>query len=104
VELDEDNVPHLATKVSEFIQNFLLDIPKLNQILNYHPIIHKIIEIAIPLTDIKQSFCSSGESSIRIATWLAHDSKAYGCPYWRYRGIWKLNAMPKVKVFMQNVS
>jgi len=52
-------------------------------------VVHKIIEIALPLTDRKDSFCwrvnSSGEFSTKSATWLAHDTKPYELQGWHYR-------------------
>ena len=57
MKLDETSNPDQTIKVNEFIQNYQWDIYKLNQTLNCHLIIQKIVGILIPLKDIKNSFC-----------------------------------------------
>ena len=68
VSLDDDVHLDPNVKVNEFIQNAQCVIHKLNQTLNYHPIIHKIIEITLPVIDMSDSFCWSLNSSGSFTT------------------------------------
>ena len=71
-----------TAKVSNFIQNGQRDIFKLNLTLQHHQIIQKIVGIALPITEIEDSFCwglnGSGSFSTKSAIWLAHGKKSIG--------------------------
>jgi len=74
-------------KVNEFIQNAQGDIHKLNQTLNYHLIIQKIIGIALLVADTHNSFCwalkSSGFFTTKSAAWLAQGYSLSNRPPWQ---------------------
>ena len=50
-------LPDPNLKVSYFIHNAQWDMQKLNQILQSHQIIQKIIGIVLPIVDTADSFC-----------------------------------------------
>ena len=101
-----DNNPILDpnAKVSEFIRNALWDIQKLNQTLQNHQIIQKIIGIALPVIETEDSFClglnGSGFFTIKSATWLVHGNRVSQQQSWQYKWIWNIDTMPQIKVFM----
>ena len=59
--------------------------------------------IPIPITDVPDSFCwgltGNGSFTIKSATWKAHDLSSDQLA-WKYKWLWKLNVMPKIKVFL----
>ena len=57
VGLNDDVHPDPSVTVSKFIHNTQWDIQKLNQTLNNHSIIQKTTGIALPVIDIKDTFC-----------------------------------------------
>ena len=67
-------------------------------------IVQKIIAIPIPLSTVTDYFCwgpmGSGEFSTKTATWMAHNTFHLNDPEWMYNWIWKLDVMPKIKVFL----
>jgi len=86
LQLSVDSIPCLGAKVSDFINtDKRWDIDRLKNILRDHNIIHKIVGIPLPISDIADSLSwgctSSGEFSIKFATWLAHGlNPAMACP------------------------
>jgi len=104
LELDTSSLTEADLKVSDFLTpEKLWDTNKLR---NYVPddIVQRIQGIPIPYTNVADSFCwgytGSGEFSTKSATWRAHDNISKDHPVWPYNWIWKLDVMPKVKVFL----
>jgi len=93
-----------CTKVCEFIQNKQWNVRKLSQHISNHSIVLKIIRIPIPITEIKDSYCwglnSTGTFTTRSATWLAHDQQFFQKQPWQFKWIWKIDTMPKIKIFL----
>jgi len=52
------------------------NLDRLTEVLPHHPIIHRILGVPLPISDVVYSFSwgctSSGEFSIKSATWLTH--------------------------------
>ena len=67
-------------------------------------IVQKIIGIPLPFSEMADSFrwapTGSGEFSTKTATWMAHNSFHTKDPKWTYNWIWKLDVMPKIKIFL----
>ena len=67
-------------------------------------VIQIIQSIPLPITDVADSFCwgysGSGDFSTKSATWKAHDNISREQPMWKYQWIWKLDVMPKIRVFL----
>jgi len=102
--LDPGNIPNADLRVSDFITpGKQWDISKLQ---NYLPlnIIQSILSIPVPYTAVSDSFCwgftGSGDFTTKSATWKAHDNIDKDHPIWPYKWIWKLDVMPKVRVFL----
>jgi len=53
---------------------------------------------------VADSFCwgytGSGDFSTKSATWKTHDNIATDQPIWQYKWIWKLDIMPKIRIFL----
>jgi len=45
-------------------------------------------------------YTGSGEFSTKSATWKAHDNIDRSQPTWQFKWIWKLNVLPKIRVFL----
>jgi len=77
---------------------------KLSQFINNQAIIHKIIGILLPFTVMKDTYCwgfsSSGAFITKSATWLAHEHHYWDEPKWPFKWIWKVDTMPKIKIFL----
>jgi len=104
LDLDPSALADVTTRVSEFITpNKHWDMTKLSQIVPSH-VIQLIHRIPIPLTDVPDSFCwgysGSGDFTTKSATWQAHGCISRDKPLWKYHWIWKLDIMPKIKIFM----
>jgi len=46
---------------------------------------------------------SSGKFSTKSATWMAHDPQSFHNYNWIHKWIWKIDTMPKIKVFLWQV-
>jgi len=106
--ISEDSFLDPRTKVNElFLANRTWDVSKLSITLHNHSIINKIIGIDIPHNHIEDSFCwginSSGEFNTKSATWIAHKSQPLQKPDWQFKWIWKLDIMPKIKIFLWQI-
>ncbi|XP_056695811.1 uncharacterized protein [Spinacia oleracea] len=81
------------------------DLPKL---LTFLPLslVQKIKGIAIPSLDIIDTPIwgptTSGEFSVKSATWIAHDIPD-GLARWEYRWIWNLDIPPKIQIFLWQI-
>ena len=104
LKLDDEANLNPRTKVSEFLQNKQQNVRKLSHHISNQSIVRKITEIPIPITDIKDSYCwglnSTGIFSTKSATWLAQDQKLSEGRPWQFKWIWKIDAMPKIKIFL----
>ena len=93
----------LGVKVSDFIEDEQWNAHKLHTFLRSPTLVQKILGIPIPLTDINDSFCwglsSSGSFTTKSATWLAQGIEQEEPP-WPFKGIWKLDIVPKIKIFL----
>ena len=91
-------------KVCEFITaDKQWDSVRLNQVLppNLVPVVQGI---PIPSADVPDSFCwgltGNGTFSTKSATWKAHEHLSLSSHVWPYKWLWKLNVMPKIRVFL----
>ena len=77
MEIENYDTIDLNLKVSEFIENNRWNTQKLCQYISKNEVINKILGIHIPTSGIKDTFCwglsSSGEFTMKSATWLAND-------------------------------
>ena len=94
--------------VSDFIlPNRNWNIEKLKRSLNNHRSIKNIQGITISSHDMKDWSCwglnSSGKFSTKSATWMAHDPQSFHNYNWIHKWIWKIDTMPKIKVFLWQV-
>ena len=104
LDLDPANLPAADIKVSEFITpEKQWDTSKLRNCLR-NDLIQCILSIPLPYTEVVDSFCwgytGSGDFSTKSATWKAHDNIAKDQPIWQYKWIWKLDVMPKIRIFV----
>ena len=101
--VDDPDSLDLNTTVSHFIENKQWNVSKLHSYLRNPALVQKILGLPIPLTDIKDSFCwglsTSGAFTTKTASWLAH-GHVHNDALWPYKGIWKLDIMPKIKIFL----
>ena len=105
-QLSSDYVPisNLEVKVCEFFTpDKQWDAAKLCQVLPSH-LVSVVQGIPIPFTDVPDSFCwgltGNGDFTTKSATWKAHDHLSYSLQPWKYNWLWRLNVMPKIKVFL----
>ena len=104
LKLEITNLMEADIKVSEFITSEKQW--DTNKLRRYVPndIVQRIRGIPIPYTNVEDSFCwgytGSGDFSTKSATWRAHENIRRDHPTWPYSWIWKLDVMPKVKIFM----
>ena len=102
--LDPDEIINPDMKVCEFIQNQQWNVSKLDQYISRGDIIQKIIGVPLPITAISDSYCwglsASGKFTAKSAIWLAHDHSVMEDPNGCFRWIWKIDTMPKIKVFL----
>jgi len=79
------------------------DTTKLSQILLQH-LVRLVLAVPIPLTNMEDSFCwgftGSGDFTTKFATWRAHDNITHDQESWKFNWIWKLNVMPKIRIFL----
>ena len=103
LDIDDHASVDLGLKVSDFIENKQWNAQKLHAFLHNPTIVQKILGIPIPLSDIHDSICwglsSSGAFTTKSATWLAHGI-AQEEPSWLFKGIWHLDIMPKIQIFL----
>jgi len=90
-------------RVSDFITpEKQWDTAKLQQYLP-PDLIQRVHSIPLPYSNVTDSFCwgltGSGEFSIKSATWKAHENLGYIQPPWQFKWIWKLDVMPKIRIF-----
>ena len=102
--LDPSTLADVNMKVHEFITTEKQwDMSKLSQHVP-NDVIKLIQSIPIPVTDIADSFCwgyaGNGVFSTKTATWKAHDNIDRAQPKWKYHWLWKLDVMPKIRVFL----
>jgi len=80
------------------------DVKAIRFSVNHEDIVQKIIGIPLPQFLAEDSFCwglmGSGVFSTKIATWAAHNNFHANDPKWRYNWLWKLDVMPKIKIFL----
>jgi len=102
--LEPAAVSNINLKVQEFITpDKQWDTAKLS---HYVPnsVIQLIQRIPLPITNVVDSFgwgySGSGEFTTKSATWQAHDHISRDQPLWRFKWIWKLDVMPKIKIFL----
>ena len=91
-------------KVKEFItQEKLWDTAKLSQVLPHH-LVKLVLAVPIPLTNMEDSFCwgstGSGDFTTKSATWRAHENIKPDQEPWKFNWIWKLDVMPKIRIFL----
>jgi len=101
--LDLSTLPDANCKVCDFITpGKQWDTAKLTQALP-PDLVQAVQGIPIPVTDIPDSFCwgltGNGEFSTKSATWKAHGITSEQ-PVWKYKWVWKVNVMPKIKIFL----
>ena len=103
LDIEDHESLDLGLKVSEFIEDNQWNAHKLQTVLRSPALVHKILGIPVPLTDINDSFCwglsSSGSFTTKSATWLAQGIEPEQSP-WPFKGIWKLDILPKIKIFL----
>ena len=97
-----NNMSHV--KVKEFItQDKVWDIAKLSQVLPQH-LVKLVLAVPIPVTDMEDSFCwgftGSGDFTIKSATWQAHENLKTVPESWKFKWIWTLDVMPKIRIFL----
>jgi len=97
-------LPDVDIKVCEFITaDKQWDSVKLNQVLPSE-LVQAVQGIPIPSTEVSDSFCwgltGNGAFSTKSATWKAHEHLSPSSPTWQYKWLWKLNVMPKIRVFL----
>jgi len=90
-------VSHFITKDKEW------DIVDLSSLVD--PIHLKLIlATPIPVNLFRDSVCwglsRNGDFSTKTATWAAHGLDLVHKPVWEYNWIWKLDIMPKLKIFL----
>jgi len=102
--LEHSAVSDIDLKVKEFITPAKQwDTAKLS---HYVPndVIQLIQRIPLPITNVADSFCwgysGSGEFTTKSATWQAYDNISREQPLWQFNWIWKLEVMPKIKIFL----
>ena len=100
--------PDTLADPNKLVQDFITpdkqwDMSKLESLLPSH-IRQKIHRIPIPITDVADSFCwgysGSGGFTTKSATWKAHDNIPKAQPVWKFHWLWKLDVMPKIKIFL----
>ena len=105
--LDWESLPDAELRVSDFITpEKQWDTAKLQQYLPAD-LIQQIHSIPLPCSNVTDSFCwgftGSGEFSVKSATWKAHEGLAHNPPPWKFKWIWKLDVMPKIRIFMWQI-
>jgi len=102
--LDEHMISNPAAKVCDFMHNKQWNVSMLAQTINNPIIVQKIIGIPIPFNEVQDSFCwglsTSGAFSTKSATWLTQGSYSLEDPPWPFRWIWRIDTMPKIKIFI----
>jgi len=93
-----------SLKVSDFIKdNKEWNIDTLQPLLD-QVCLQLILAVPIPFNPISESVCwglfGNGEFSIKSATWAAHGENLGNPLVWEYNWIWKLDIMPKLKIFL----
>jgi len=104
LDLAPASVPDAGLKVKEFITpEKQWDTSKLRNCLSDN-IIQRIQSIPLPYTDVADPFCwgytGSSDFTTKSATWKAHENITRDQPIWQYKWIWKLDVMPKIKIFL----
>ena len=102
--LDRSSVQEADIKVSAFITpDRQWDLSKLRHYVP-HGVLQQIQGIPLPYTDVEDSFCwghtGSGIFSTKSATWRAHENIDRNQPDWQFKWIWKLDILPKIKIFL----
>jgi len=103
--LSLDAISSPEDKVCDFITaNKKWDIDRLQRVITDQSLLHKILGVPLPVSDIQDSLIwgctSSGKFSMQSATWLAHGIHPSSASLWPYAWIWKLDTMPKILVFI----
>jgi len=90
-------VSHFITEAQEW------DVLKLTELLD-DVSLQLILVTPIPSNQIPDSVCwrpsGNRDFSTKTATWAAHGIDLKNSPSWEYGWIWKLDIMPKLKVFL----
>ena len=103
LKIDTQDLPDSNIKVSAFIENNSWNIPKLSQQIRDQDIVRRITGIPLPISHIKDSFhwglSSTGCFTTKLAIWsslalIPEDDQ------WPYKWIWKVDTMPKIKIFL----
>lgn len=105
---DEATIPRPHAKVSEFIQHDRTwNFTALAATLGNHPILKAIRGIVIPAHTKPDTFCwglnNSGTFRTKSTMWIAHDKSIHEHPDWDFKWIWKINTMPKIKIFLWQI-
>ena len=100
---DLSSIPDVHCKVCDFFtSDKQWDSAKLGQVLP-PDLVQAVQGIPIPITDVPDSFCwgltGNGSFTTKSATWKAHDISS-DHPEWKFKWLWKVNVMPKIKVFL----
>jgi len=107
LEIEDHDAVDLELKVSDFIEDKHWNGHKLNLYLRNQDIVQKNFGIPIPISDIKDSFywglSSFSVSTTNSATWVAR-SQLQEDPPWSFKWTWKLDTMPKIKIFLWQIA
>ena len=103
--LSYDVIPCPDAKVSDFITtDKTWDIDRLQHVISDRYLIHRILGVPLPISDIQDSLTwgctSSGKFSMQSTTWLAHGIHSSTARSWPHAWIWKLDIRPKILIFI----
>jgi len=95
---------YTSLKVSHFINSAQeWDATKLQNLVS-DSILQLILATPIPSNAVPDSIwwglSGNGNFSTKTATWIAHGLNLTNSPSWEFSWIWKLEAMPKLKIFI----
>jgi len=96
-----------SLKVSHFITgNYEWNVAKLQSLVGTSQL-QLILAIPVPFNPIPNSVCwglsGNDEFSTKLATWPAYGLNSGNLVVWEYNWIWKLDLMPKLKIFLRQL-